>query len=136
MKLVVGKEYFFDLVLPKTKASQIRLIVFVESRSGRLDTSTGIIIPFADLDEAVEEVTKDINGKDIDTIKGLAYLPHTLEIIATRLWERIDESLGYRARLAKLKLVHGDTFVEYIGREQEKPKETKPQPQTKMRKKR
>lgn len=136
MKLVLGKEYYFNLIFKPKKDNQIRLIVFVESRSGRLDTQTGLILPVAELDEAVENAIKDISGKTLDEIKGMAYLPHTLEIIATRLWERIDEAMNYKARLAKLKIVHGDTFVEYIGREQETTRETKTQPQTKLRKKR
>jgi hypothetical protein len=134
MKLVLGKEYYFNLILKPKKDNAHRLIVFVESRSGRLDTLTGEVLPLDELDNAVENAIEDVNGKDLDEIKGLAYLPHTLEVIATRLWERIDEALGYKARLAKLKLVRGDTFVEYIGREQDMGRETKTQPQTKLRK--
>lgn len=125
MKLVLGKEYYFNLIFKPKKDNSIRLIVFVESRSGRLDSQSGQVIPLKELDDAVAEAIKEINGKHLDEIKGLAYLPHTLEIIATRLWEPIDESLGYRARLAKLKLVMGETFVEYIGREEEQDRRAK-----------
>lgn len=128
MKLVLGKEYYFNLIFKPKKDNSIRLIVFVESRSGRLDSQSGQVIPIDDLDEAVADTIKDINGKHLDEIKGLAYLPHTLEIIATRLWERIDDSLGYKARLAKLKIVHGDTFVEYIGLDQDRERKTKRKP--------
>lgn len=127
MELLLAKKYWMHLYLENEKFStQLTLTVFVESRSGRLNTETGTIIPIKELDECVNEAIAFVSGKSIKDVKGLAYLPHTLEVIATRLWEHIEESMNYKARLAKIRLTREpDFFVEYVGRDTQEPPRTK-----------
>lgn len=103
--------------------------VMVESRSGKLNTQTGEIITKEELDEVVLSTTiNKVDGKSIPDIPGLAFLPPTLEVIASRIWEWIDEGLGYKARLSRLKLQdEKGFFAVYDGRQDRQSKRRKEQ---------
>ena len=53
MELILARDYNFLVLLKDDKDAAFTLTVYVESRNGRLDTITGQIIPFTDLDESV-----------------------------------------------------------------------------------
>jgi hypothetical protein len=138
MNLLLAKKYWMNVIFKDNQyGSSLELTVYVESRTGKVNANTGSVIPVEDLDEAVNESVIEITGKSIYEIKGLAYLPHTLEMMIIRLWENIDEALGYRARLTKLRLAHNNNsfFVEY-SREEEQQPQPQPQPQYKRAKRR
>src|SRR5208283_1923614 len=83
----------------------------------QLNTETGQIIPIEEFDDIVDDVLKKLDGKLLDNVPGLAYIPHSLELIVIRLWEWLEEALSYHARLVKVRITeHNDFFVEYDGR--------------------
>ncbi len=136
MKLLLAKKYWLNVIFKDNSyGSSLEFTVYVESRTGKVNAQTGSVIPIEELDDAVNAALAEITGKSIYEIKGLAYLPHTLEMMIIRLWERIDESLGYRAKLSKLRLAHNSNsfFVEYSKEEEVQPA---PQPQYKRSKRR
>jgi hypothetical protein len=69
-------------------------------------------------------------------LKGFKYLPQTLEVFASRLWEHIEENLNFEARMARLKISNDLGFVVYDGREEERPPMPQPQPQRKYKRRR
>lgn len=131
MKLLLAKKYWLNVIFKDNSyGSSLEFTVYVESRTGKVNAQTGSVIPIEELDEAVNDALREVTGKSITEIKGLAYLPHTLEMMIIRLWERIDESLGYRAKLSKLRLAHNSNsfFVEYAREEDQQPApQTQPQ---------
>lgn len=88
----------------------LKLTVEVESRDGSLARG-GIFITPQDLLDSINAALDGLQGKYIDDVKGLAYIPHTLEMIITRLSDRIQEALPYQAKLTELTLRKDDIFV-------------------------
>jgi len=113
----------------------LTLELMVESRSGKLNPQTGQIMGRKDLRNLVNEVVElQYNGKRLADIKNLDYLPHTLEILAQRLWEDIEDALNYEARMSRLKISSNNYFVIYDGRrDQERKRKLKPKPKTKTK---
>lgn len=125
MELSVGRLYHFAFA----ERGACILEVMVESRSGKLNTQTGEIVTKEELDEVVLSTTiNKMEGKSMQDIPGLAFLPDTLEVIVSRIWEWIDEGLGYKARLSRLKLQDGrGFFAVYDGRQDRQAKRRKEQ---------
>ena len=113
----------------------LTLELMVESRSGKLNTQTGQIMARSDLRNLVNEVIEGkYNNKKLEDITNLGYLPHTLEILAQRLWEDIEEALNYEARMSRIKVSNNNYFVIYDGRrDQERKRKTESKTKTKVK---
>ena len=95
----------------------LTLELMIESRSGKLNTQTGQIMSRSDFRNLVNEVIEGkYNNKHLADIPNLGYLPPTLEILAQRLWEDIEEALNYEARMSRIKVSNNNYFVIYDGR--------------------
>ena len=112
-----------------TEIGAMKLEVMVESRSGKLNPQTGKIMRINDLNNAINELMLD--ELLMKPIKGFKYLPQTLEVMASRLWEHIEENLNFEARMARLKLSNDMGFVVYDGRREEQVLMQQPMPQPK-----
>ena len=117
-----------------TEIGALHLEVMVESRSGKLNPQTGKIMRIKDLNSAVNELMLD--QFIMKPIRGFKYLPQTLEVMASRLWEHIEENLNFEARMARLKVSNEMGFVVYDGREEEHVPIPMPMPQPKRKYKR
>jgi len=113
----------------------LTLELMVESKSGKLNTQTGQIMSRSDLRALVNDVIEGkYNNKYLKDIPNLVYLPHTLEILAQRLWEDIEEALNYEARMSRIKVGNENYFVIYDGRRDQERKrkvQTKNKPKAK-----
>jgi len=129
MKLRLGRVY---QLRPKNRNAW-ELQVLVESRSEQLNYQTGQIIPVKELDDSVAEVLTKLDGKLLDDVSGLSYIPNSLELIVIRIWEWLEEAISYQARLVKIRLTErNDFFVEYAKEQLIQPM-TCPQPQLKRK---
>jgi 6-pyruvoyl-tetrahydropterin synthase len=133
MSVSVKTEVALELKLhPKEEAvyePPLKLTVEVEGRDGSLNKS-GIFITPQDLLDYITTAIEDMQGKFIGQVKGLAYLPHTLEMIITRVWERIQSELPYQVKVTELTLRKDDIFVvKYTVKEFER----QPQPQLQVK---
>ena len=114
-----------------TTIGQFQLEVMVEPNGGRVNPQTGRVMEPKELEEILEELA-DEDGKL--KVKAFKYLPQTMEVLASRIWEEIEESMTYQAKLSRLKLTHGTgIFVIYDGRPEQWRLQPVPQPQPKSR---
>ena len=111
----------------------LHLEVMVESRSGRLNPQTGKVMKIKDLNEAINNLMLD--HAVMKPIRGMGYLPKTLEVLASRLWEHIEDNLNFEARMARLKVTNDMGFVIYDGREEQRQPQPMPQPMPKPQRK-
>ncbi|MEE9214892.1 MAG: 6-carboxytetrahydropterin synthase [Thermodesulfobacteriota bacterium] len=113
----------------------LTLELMIESRSGKLNSQTGQIMSRSDFRNLVNQVIEvKYNNKKLEDIPGLGYIPHTLEILAQRLWEDIEDALNYEARMSRIKVSNNNYFVIYDGRrDQERKRKPKLKPQTKTK---
>ena len=111
----------------------LTLELMIESRSGKLNSQTGQIMSRKDFRDFVNDVVDGkYNNKKLDDIQGLGVIPHTLELLAQRLWEDIEEALNYEARMSRIKVSNNNYFVVYDGR-QDKERKRKLLPKTEMK---
>jgi hypothetical protein len=98
-----------------TPLGKLTLEIMVEPRSSKLNTQTGQVMDT----EAFEKMVTAAVSKEVKQFK---YLPQTMEIYASRLWEEVEEELNYEARLSRLKLYNPSTrtFVIYDGRPEQR----------------
>ena len=97
---------------------EFRIYITVESRSGKLNAQTSKIFPIEDLDESVMAVLDKIKQNRFEEAFGIEYIGATIEIFVIRLWEALQDVLGYQhqARLAKIRCTEGrQTSIEYSG---------------------
>jgi 6-pyruvoyl-tetrahydropterin synthase len=112
VRLYLGRFYTVNL----TKRNAWRICVFVESRSGKLNPQTGMVIPIEELDDLVNDVLDKLRDKDISDIRELKHIPQTLEMYASRIWEMLEDVLPPYVRLVKVRLYEGkDSFIDYSG---------------------
>lgn len=133
MSVSVKTEVALELKLrPKEDAiyePPLKLTVEVEGRDGSLN-KTGTFITPQDFLDCINAAIEDMQDKYIGHVKGLAYLPHTLEMIITRIWERIQAELPYQVKVTELTLRKDDIFVvKYTVKEFER----QPQPQMQVK---
>ena len=112
-----------------TEIGPLKLEVMVESRSGKLNPQTGKVMRITDLNTAINDLMLD--KFVMKPIRGFKYLPQTMEVLASRLWEHIEENLNFEARMARLKLSNNVGFVIYDGRAEERQPQPQPMPQSK-----
>lgn len=109
----------------------LKLTVEVESRDGKL-SKDGTFIDPEDFRYSILDAVKDLQGKFIGDVKGLAYIPHTLEMIISRVYERIQEELPYNIEVTELTLRKDDVFVvTYNVRNPKHDRQPQPMPQPK-----
>lgn len=114
-----------------TTIGQFQLEVMVEPRAGRVNPQTGLIMKPSELENILDDMA-DKKGKV--KVKAFKFLPQTMEVLASRLWEEIEENMTYEARLSRIKLTHGTgIFVIYDGRPEQWGLTPQPQPQFKHR---
>ena len=119
-----------------TEMGALQLEIMVESKSGKLNPQTGKVMRIGALNEAIDDLMLEKRINKMKPLKGFKYLPQTLEVFASRLWEHIEENLNFEARMARLKINGEPGFVIYDGREEERPMMPMPQPQPERKYKR
>jgi hypothetical protein len=135
MSVSVRTEVDLNLKLHEVSAGiyepPLKLTVEVEGRDGSISKSGYFITP-QDLIKSIELAIDDLQGKYIGSVKGLAYIPHTLEMIIERLADRIQAELPYQAKLTELTLRKDDIFVvKYSVESVHHQRQPQPQPQLK-----
>ncbi len=135
MSVSVRTEVDLSLKLHEVSAGiyepPLKLTVEVEGRDGKLNKE-GIFITPQDLLKCIGVALEDLQGKFIGSVKGLAYIPHTLEMIIERLADRIQSELPYQAKLTELTLRKDDIFVvKYSVESVHNQRQPQPQPQLK-----
>lgn len=111
----------------------LKLTVEVESRDGKLGKDGTFIDP-EDFLDTVSEALEPLQNKYIGDVKGLAYIPHTLEMIISRIYERIQDDLPYNIEVTELTLRKDDVFVvKYNVRNPKHDRQPQPLPQPKLK---
>ncbi len=119
-----------------TEIGKLDLEIMVESKSGKLNPQTGKIIRISELNRAINDLMLEKSINTMKPLRGFKYLPQTIEVFASRLWEHIEQNLNFEARMARIKVANEQGFVIYDGREEERPMMPMPQPKPQRKYKR
>jgi len=98
----------------------------VESRSGRLNTQTGMIVPFSELDTAVATILQELNSQPLSNATLFRSIPKIKELLIIRLWELFEDEMPYQVRLTRIDLKSdATTTISYSGLRNTKAKRRK-----------
>lgn len=137
MRTIIGKRYNFSINIQNNDFLD-GFVVSVSSVSGKLNTRTGYIIEPKELDEIVHSLIDDkfANCDSIFHVSNLEYLPHTLEVISSKLFDWIEERLPHGVTVYEIKVLHrSGFFVKYKREDVEFVREVQPQKRLHKRRK-
>lgn len=133
MKLTMGMSY--KITAPNNDIDFIRVEVSNVHRN--YNSQTGQVLPFDELRGEVQDIVTNKLQTSISEIPELRYIPHTLEMLALKLWEWLEGRLSYQAKLESIEVVHNQGFfVKYVRKDVEMVREPQPQKSPKLRKRR